>query len=39
MQLLGRESTSFGMIGHRRNHYAKDADANNHWNIYIYNRS
>ena len=28
MQLLGRESTSLGLIGHRRNHYAMDTDVN-----------
>ena len=28
MQLPGREHTSLGLIGHRRNHYATDTEAN-----------
>ena len=27
LQLLGREPTSLGSIGHRRKHYATDTDA------------
>ena len=28
MQLPGRQPTSLELIGHRRNHYATDTDAN-----------
>ena len=28
IQLLGREPTSLGLIGHRRNHYATETNAN-----------
>ena len=35
MQILGREPTSIGLIGHRRNHYATETDAIYPMNMYI----